>query len=273
MVANNSTITSKKYKKLTLQVALNGFSFCCFDTLNPAVLSFKSIEFKNANKTIAVEDAYAKAFKDYPELSDNYDEILVLHDNNLATFVPFALFDVNFLSSYLQYNTKVFATDFFAFDAIESYQMNTVYIPYVHLNNLFVDEFGPFNSKHANTVLVSKLLEKSKNNVDKKMFVNLHPNHFEIIVVHNQKLLLYNSFDYKSPEDVIYYLLFTAEQLELNPETFQLEFLGDVAIEDPCYQIAYRYIRNVSLMDVGELQKTNTFSTAENLKHFTLFQS
>lgn len=273
MVANNGTITSKKYKKLTLQVALNGFSFCCFDTLNHSVLSFNSIVFENSNKSIAIEDMYAKAFKNFTELQDSYDEILVLHDNNLATFVPYALFDVQFLGSYLQYNTKVFDTDFFAFDEIASYQMNTVYIPYVNLNNLFVDEFGTFNYKHVHTVLVSKLLEISKNKEHKKMFVHIQPNHFEISVIENQKLLLFNSFDFKSTEDVIYYLLFTAEQLELNPETFLLEFLGNIAVDDPIYQMAFRYIRNISLFDVSELQKTNTFTYADNLRHFILFQS
>jgi hypothetical protein len=32
--------------------------------------------------------------------------------------------------------------------------------------------------------------------------------HFEIIVIQNQKLLFFNSFDYETPED---YVLFTAE--------------------------------------------------------------
>ena len=97
--------------------------------------------------------------------------------------------------------------------------------------------------------------------------------HFEIIIVQNQHLLLFNSFDYKTPEDLIYYLLFTAEQLNMNPESFPLEFLGAIAEEDAFYKIAYKYIRNVSLFDVSDLQKKNSFSKADNLKHFTLFQS
>ena len=105
------------------------------------------------------------------------------------------------------------------------------------------------------------------------MIVNFHSGHFEIIVVQNQKLLLFNSFDYKTPEDLIYYLLFTAEQLNLNPEHFKLEFLGAITKEDAFYKIAYQYIRNVALFDVTDFQKNNSFSTADNLKHFILFQS
>jgi hypothetical protein len=52
------------------------------------------------------------------------------------------------------------------------------------------------------------------------MTVHFSEGHFEIIVIQNQKLLLFNSFDYQTPEDFIYYVLFTAEQLSLNPKTF-----------------------------------------------------
>ena len=61
--------------------------------------------------------------------------------------------------------------------------------------------------------------------------------------------LLYNSFEYSSKEDFIYYILFAAEQLELNPEKFELQLLGHISKDDPLFKIAYKYIRNVSLLE------------------------
>lgn len=266
-------IAEKKYKKLSIQVSLTGLSFCCFDTLNNTVTSFNEVHFDTFHKATKIEDLFADAFRDYPELKDSYDEILVIHNNNLSTFVPEPLFDENFLGSYLQYNTKVFETDFFAFDEIPNYQMNTVYIPYVNINNFFIDQFGSFDYKHANSILVSKLLVASKNKDDKKMFVHINTGHFEIIVVQNQKLLLFNSFDYNTPEDFLYYILFTAEQLNLNPEKFPLELIGNIDTESDYFKIAYKYIRNVSLLDVEDLRWNNYFSEAENRNHFILFNS
>ena len=273
MLVNNANITEKKYKKLSIQVSLNGFSFCSFDTLNNSITAVKEIKFDTTDKAARIEDLFSKAQNENPELDETYDDIVILHDNNLSTFVPTPLFDDQFLGSYLQYNTKVFETDFFAFDELVSYQMNNVYIPYVNINNYFVDELGLFTYKHANTILVSKLLEASKNVDAKKMFVHMGKDHFEIVIVQNQHLLLFNSFEYKTPEDLIYYLLFTSEQLNMNPENFNLEFLGSIAEDDAYFKIAYKYIRKVSLFDVTDLQKNNSFSTAENLKHFILFQS
>lgn len=273
MLSNNSNITDKKYKKIAIQVALDGFSYCCFDTLHNTLTAVKEVVFDSNDQFTRIEDLFTKARYENPELAETYDDIVILHDNTLSTFVPTPLFDEQFLGSYLQYDTKVFVTDFFAYDQMVSYQMNNVYIPYVNINNYFVDELGLFTSKHVHTVLVSKLLEASKNIDTKKMFVHMSKSHFEIIIVQNQHLLLFNSFEYKTPEDLIYYLLFTSEQLNLNPENLNLEFLGNISEDDAYFKIAYKYIRNVSLFDVTEVQKNNSFSKAENLKHFILFQS
>ncbi|EIA07723.1 DUF3822 family protein [Flavobacterium frigoris] len=273
MSTQNTNITEKKYKKLSIQVSLTGLSFCCFDTLNNTITSFNEVQFDSFHKAIKIEDLFLNAFRDYPELTEEYDDVLVLHNNNLSTFVPAPLFDENFMGSYLQYNTKVFETDFFAFDEISNYQINSVYIPYVNMNNFFIDQFGTFDYKHANSVLLSTILDASKNNDEKKMTVHFHQGHFEIIVIQNQKLLLFNSFDYETPEDFIYYVLFTAEQLNLNPEKFYLELIGDISSENEFYKIAYKYIRNVSLIDVEALRWNNYFSETENRKHFILFNS
>lgn len=266
-------ITEKKYKKLSIQVSLTGLSFCCFDTLNNTVTSFKDIHFEHFDKNLKIEDLFANAFEENPELNEKYDDVLVIHNNNLSTFVPTPLFDENYLGSYLQYNTKVFETDFFAYDEISNYDMNTVYIPYVNMNNFFIDKFGTFDYKHANSILVTKLLDASKNIDDKKMMVHFSSSHFEIIVIQNQKLLLFNSFEYQTPEDFIYYILFAAEQLNMNPENFPLELIGNITEESDFFKIAYKYVRNVSLINVDDLRWNNYFSEAENRNHFILFNS
>jgi hypothetical protein len=139
------------------------------------------------------------------------------------------------------------------------------------MNNYFIDQFGTFDYKHANSILVQKLLEVSKNNDERKMFVHVSETHFEIVIVQNQKLQLFNTFDYKTSEDFIYFILFTAEQLHLNPESFKLELLGKIKEGDALDKIAYKYVRNVSLFDVSSIQ--NQFTESENREHFILLHS
>lgn len=269
----NTIITEKNYRKLSIQVSLDGFFYCVSDLLNNRIDFVNEVVFSSYPKTNKVEDYFWKAFLDNRELTKMYDEVVVVHDNNLSTFVPKPLFDEEYSGSYLQFNTKVFETDFYAFDSISNYEMNNVYIPYVNINNYLLDQFERFDYKHVNSVLVEKLLDLSRNVDEKLVFVHFGSSKFEIVVVLNQKLLFFNSFDYLSKEDFIYYLLFTAEQLQLNPEYFKLQLLGCIDVDSELFKIAYKYVRNVSLLDVSGLQQKNFFSTAQNLKHFILFQS
>jgi hypothetical protein len=267
----NTSVTDKTYRKLAIQVSLNGLSFVTFDTILNKPFALKTISMGKVNVTSKIEDLFGEAFQMNPELKAGYDDIVIVHSNNLSTFVPTALFDEEYLGSYLQFNTKVFETDFFAFDELANYEMNNVYIPYVNMNNYFIDQFGTFDYKHANSILVQKLLEVSRNNEERKMFVHVSDSHFEIVIVQNQKLQLFNTFDYKTPEDFIYYILFAAEQLHLNPESFKLELLGKITDGDALFNIAYKYVRNVSLFDVSSIQ--NQFTESENREHFILLHS
>ena len=71
--------------------------------------------------------------------------------------------------------------------------------------------------------------------------------------------------------DAIYYVLFAAEQLGLNPEKFELLLSGLVSKESELYEIAYTYIRKVSLMENrSKFNFPNNISESDKRRHFTL---
>ncbi len=259
-------ITAKNYKKLHLLVSPQGFWYAIMDTLSQRVTAVRKVPFKKHDIPLGVPDLYTEAFEAQADLAGTFDDVLVIHDSPLNTFVPHALFDEDFLGSYLQYNTKVFETDFFAFDDLTPYDMHNVYVPYVDINNFLIDRFGPFTYKNANSILVQKLLDRSRNNDERQVFAHIASSHFEIVVVQNQKLILFNSFEYTTTSDFLYYLLFVAEQLNLNPENFQLTLLGDVSRESDLFEAAWTYVRHVSLAEVQSAGLTD----AEARHHFTL---
>lgn len=270
MVVTSNDITQRNYKKLSIQVSLSGLSFCIFDTITNKILFHNSITYE---KNQVIEAQLWKIFKDNTILSKSYDEIIILHENSLNTLVPKPLFDVNNIASYLQYNVKVFETDFFAFDEIKNYDINNIYVPFVNINNFLLDQFDSFEYKNSNSVLIQKILDQSKNIDEKQVFAHITENHFELIVVKNQNLLLYNSFEYNTPEDFIYYILFTFEQLQLNPEVVPILLLGNISTEDDFFKITYKFIRNCSLLDVSNYSKTYDVTEKDMLQHFILFNS
>ena len=266
-------ITQKNYRQLILEIGLDGFSFAVKDALTNRIDVVKKVDFAGFDFSEKVENFYWKAFLNHKELTRNYDSVLILHQNAWHTFVPQSLFDQDYLASYLQYSSKVYDTDSFAFDELRDHEMNNVFVPFANLNNFLLEQFEHCTFKHSTSVLVCKLLEMSKNKLEKQMYCHFRKNSFELMVAENQKLLLFNSFEISSAADFIYYVLFTAEQLGLNTEHFELHFLGNVSQQSDFFEIAFKYVRNAEMLDVSDLQKQNAFDAITNREHFIMLNS
>ncbi len=270
MAITTNDITQKNYKKLSIQVSLSGLSFCVFDLLTNKIITFNNIDF---SKNQVIEEQLWKAFTEFPILSEKYDEIKIIHDNSLNAFVPESLFDENFLGSYLQYNVKVFETDLFAFDKLKTDDIYNVYVPYVNINNFLLDQYESFDYVNANSILVDQLLSYSKNTFDKRVYIHFQKEHFEIVAVKSNELLLFNSFEYKTPEDFIYYTLFTLEQLQLNPEICNVFVLGNMNKTDEFFKIGYKFIRNFELLNTNDLSYKWFKTESEIRQHYILLHS
>lgn len=258
-------------QKLLLQVSLNKFTFVIKNILSNEISYFAS-DAINSNKPI--EEQLDKIFSKYDQLSLKYDEIVVLHDNALNTFIPHAFFDSNLLGTYLQYNTKVFSTDFFAFDEVANYDFNNVYVPYININNYLIDRFGTFIYQNINTELVKILLDKTTGNEQTVVYTYLQKDRFELIVANNGKLLFFNSFQYHTAKDFIYYVLFTFEQLNLDVEVIPLILLGRVDLNDSIYEQAYNFIRNVEILnDEALIAEELLLHYQVPKQHYILFHS
>ncbi|MDX5583751.1 MAG: DUF3822 family protein, partial [Aureibaculum sp.] len=142
---------------------------------------------------------------------------------------------------------------------------------YININNFFIDRFGGYDFKHYSHILIENLLGIYKYSLVPHVFAHVHNNHFELIVIADKKLQLYNTFTFSTKDDFIYYALFTAEQLKLNPEKFEFILLGSVEKDDELYKIAYKYIRNVSLIENrSKYSYDDVFTESDKRTYYTL---
>ncbi|QNM86748.1 DUF3822 family protein [Polaribacter pectinis] len=261
--SSNISLKNTKDTKLSIQFNLDGFSFCISNIANNNTLYFSEYQFSETQLTpenllLEVEEI----FKKDTNLQHDFSNVTVIHQNNLSTLVPNKYFVEERLADYLNFNIKTLATDFITFDEIDNMEAKNVYVPYVNINNYLFQNFGEFEYKHHISVLLKKLLETT-NTVEKTMFVNVSKASLDLVVLQNNKLLFSNSFSFETKEDFIYYILFVAEQLELNTEVFPLYFMGEVKITSDIYKIAFAYIRNIYFLE----SKNSIFNHLESPKH------
>jgi hypothetical protein len=266
VVKTKSSKTSLKKTKdiaLSIQFNLDGFSFCISDFFTKEHLFFKEYAFNETQN--APQDLLKRIktiFKSDANLQLEYDAVEVIHHNNLATLVPEKYFNEEALALYLGLTIKTLETDFIAFDSILEVAAKVVYVPYVNINNYLFQNFGEFDYKHHYTILLEKLL-KLESSKERKMYVNVSKNNMDIVVLADKKVILVNSFYYYSKEDFLYYLLFTAEQLQLNTNEFKLYFMGDIDLNNDAYKITYKYIKNIFFLE----SKSSIFKELNISKH------
>ncbi|QOD61794.1 DUF3822 family protein [Polaribacter haliotis] len=250
MRKKNSTpiLKNTKDNKLSIQFNLDGFSFSIQDSISKKDIYFCAYTFKETQATpenllLKIDDI----FKNDTHLQQDFSTVIVIHQNNLSALVPNQYFNEDKLSSYLNFNIKTLSTDFITFDEISSIDAKNVYVPYVNINNYLFNNFGEFDYKHHSSVLIDKLILRNKNE-SKTMYVNVSKTTFDIVVLENKKLVLYNSFAYTSKEDFLYYILFVAEQLQLDTNEFPLYLMGDIIFNSELYKITYTYIKNLNFL-------------------------
>jgi len=265
-------IANLEVSHLSIQFSLDGFSFCILDKDSKTFTTLYDYTFEETNNSPQkLLENISSVFKDEKLLQKKYRSVSVSHINELATLVPKPLFDEERLKDYISYNTKAYANDYFVYDEIKNQDMVSVYIPYVNINNFLLDQYKEFDFKHYSNILIESLLGIYKYSLVPHMFAHINDNHFELIVIANKKLQLYNTFKFSTKEDFIYYVLFTSEQLKLNPEKFELVLLGNIEKDDELYKMAYTYVRNVSLLENrSKYQYDDSFTEIDKRKYYTL---
>ncbi len=245
MIKNKEEINNKI--KLSIQVCLNGLSFCILNASSQEVLWYKKTNFPKEYNPVKILEQIEHIYSNENALEREFDEVKVLFANDLYSLVPKDLFLEDEASNYLKFNTKILKTDVVAHDVLENQGIVTVYIPFTNITNFLFDKHGEFEYVHSISVLIETIF-KINTGKGTEVFLNNYDTYFDLIVIKDNKLLLSNSFSYETKEDFIYYLLFTVEQLELDPSDLDLKLMGAINAESPLYKIAYNYIKNVSFI-------------------------
>jgi len=272
MEKTNSIDSITNKKKLSIQVYLNGISFCISSITNGTIESYNEVSFAFMEPSKSLESNLKDYFAIHPNLHQKFEKITVLHYNKMSALVPNELFDEDYIGSYLQYHTKVYESDYFNHDGIEFLQAQCVYVPYIHLNNFLIEQLGDFEYHHSHSVLLKSISKLHDTNTS-KVYIHFNENQADFLVFKQEQFILLNSFEISSPTDLLYYTLFVMEQNQLLPDFHEVVLLGSFIEQDVIFQLLAEYIRNLSLLNSETLANKNYFSTSVNRKHFILFQA
>ncbi len=234
---------------LSIQLWLNGLVFTIYNPDRNKFIGLESYIFSDIENVEQLPSYLGQVLNNRHSFAFPYSSVFLLYQNKSSTLIPEALFSEDHKNLYLGFNQPFQENSRIVFDRLKNNQAVNIY----YLPNFVVEKAKDFwpnvNLLHFSTAMIESLSINFKNKVDKKtLFVNLRDDCFDVVYFKENKLHFYNSFDFHTKEDFIYFLLISIEQLMLNPEDVNLIISGNIKETDQTYKMIHQYIKNYSFI-------------------------
>ena len=230
---------------LSIQIGSEGLRAAVWDESSNKVIALESYPFHKAVQPANIAANYEEAFKESAFLHLPFKRINVGVRDAKFTFVPLPLFEPTAAKTFFEFNHVLSPTENLHSDHLPNVGAKLVFSCPLQLEKSLRNHHTPLLLHHGSSAWIEYEMLTSRYNEQSRISVNLFNTHFELMATQSGKLQLFTSFPIQNADDFIYYLMFTIEQLQFNPEKIQLDFYGEVETSSAYFQLATRYIRNV----------------------------
>ena len=177
----------------------------------------------------------------------NIIKVTLILNNKLSVLVPKDFFNEENCLDYLKFNSRLLKNDTASFDYIEEFEVHNVFITYGNVTNYLIEKFGSFEFFHYSTVLLKKLYSDTPKDKIARIYVNINKSYLNIIVFKGKELNYYNTFDYESKDDILYFILFVIEQNKLINNETKMKLIGEEKIIKNYYDYLSKFIKNLEM--------------------------
>ena len=243
---------------LSIQLSLDGFSFCIRDDIRRMYLVFKHFPFQLSNNTFLLRKV-KELLEQQEELGKNYKKVLISIASHKITAIPGTFENPD--------TEKIFS---FNFDKAEDENVLTLQEDFFKINLAFSfpSEIEELLSRHFNKAvfthqaeLLLKLAAQRAQGAESSTLISISKRFFTIIVTHNKKLAIINSYAYSNNMDVIFYILNIFKSQGLNMQNSPVSLTGELEKESPLVEFLRKNFSKVEFIELAKnYQYSYTFS-------------
>lgn len=226
------------------------FSFCIADLGRSKYIGFQHIA-RNEKDNLTTksldrfDEFFTEIFNHLPFLKRDFKTFRIAYMSDIQTLVPGPLYEPSGNSHYLdlmfgkQANCRILSDHVEVMDAHQVFAVPEQIISAVEnqLEKRRIFSFG--------TVLIQSIWTNYHRTNAMRVFVNIRSGFLDLVVFNGKQVQFFNSFRQKCSEDILYYLIFVMEQLNLNPENVTVVLLGETVDDQHLRELCYTYIRHV----------------------------
>ena len=194
----------------------------------------------------SAENVFFDSFKQHGR---DYAVVYCSLKNPFFVLIPESLFDVNHLSDFLPgIDTK---NQRIVTDKIVRNNVICIYAVDEAIYEKFTHQYPNIILKHYASVLIDYTIKIGFAEQKTIVAIDLEDGLFYLCLVNKTDLLLCNKFAFKSPEDILYFLLYSLEQFEIRPASCQLHISGMVNENAESLILIKEYFEQVILEEIN----------------------
>jgi len=194
-------------------------------------------------------------------LNHPFSSSSVVFTHNSAMLIPSAFFAQDSVRDYLKQQNLIKPGETPCSDFIKNNDCYSVYAVDSNDYNLLKEKYPQAVLRHHSSVFVEYLMALHKGSNRNEVHVFVFSGYIDVVALQSGKLLLYNRYNFHTPNDFTYFLLWVYEELKLKPEDSPCFFYGEIQEKTEMFDLAWRYLKNVRIAD-----KTTRFTFSPMLE-------
>ena len=244
---------------LSIELSYSSLSYCIIDTQKYRCLLLSSQKLETDN--------LLEIFSNDDYLSQNFKSKSISFVNFANTLVPFELYEKedkeNLFALNHELNDEVLLEDNLREEIINLHAVPKLF--FQTIKNILPE--AALRSQ-------SSILINNFTNLNLKvetMFLYLKDSFVNIVVTKGKNLLFQNKFNYVTKEDLLFYVLFSIQELNFSNEDINTIVYGNVTENE--FNILYDYIRNIKYGNkLKDISCSNEFNSIENHCYSILYR-
>ncbi len=261
---------------LSIQVRLDGFSFCVFDIKKAKFVCLEDyIHDTKNNRLDFITELQSIIYLDNLNFKNiTFETIDILFANDLYTLVPKELHESCLSKTYLKLNVNILKNNAFKKDLVKQINAFNIYAYSSNPINYFKSKCNNTVIKHFYTYFIDQTHLIHKENSNKYptcIYVYVFQNLFYITILQGSTMILCNHFCYQNNEDFIYYILFVYKQLYLQTSKIPIILFGNIKEDSERFEILKNYIQFVNINKTTDRFNCNFYlDVFSNQRYYSL---
>jgi hypothetical protein len=241
----------EKLSQYTLSCEISESSFLCkiIEPLDNEVIVMEKYKFPTQKEAVSITDYLTSIYETHDFLKSlKWKSIEIIIDNQSFTLIPNDLFKKEYTNRYLQLakgqqltdSEEVHTRTHEDLGIVNVYSSNRDLYNWLSDTYPLVDMY--FNHKTSQMIEFGVITSKAQT-----AFLHFGNHHFTMVITANGNLKFCNRFAYKTSQDLVYYVLFTLNELEIEPDEIILRLNGNISEQSEDFELIAQYLPNIKI--------------------------